>query len=110
MPRRKPRARPGTVALREIRKYQGGKKATELLIRKLPLQRLVRELSEPYKTANFSEGIRFQSGAFDALHNACEDYLVHLYEDSNLNAIHAKRVTVMPKDMQLARRVRGERS
>ena len=108
--RRKRRNKPGTVALREIRKYQGGKNATELLIRKLPLQRLIREIAEDFKSAHFSEGIKFQNGACEAIHNACEDYLVHLYEDTNLNAIHAKRVTILPKDMQLARRVRGERA
>jgi histone H3 len=85
------RYRPGTVALREIRKYQ---KSTELLIRKLPFQRLV----------------RFQSSAVLALQEASEAYLVGLFEDTNLCAIHAKRVTIMPKDIQLARRIRGERA
>ncbi|KAL9237308.1 hypothetical protein vseg_011875 [Gypsophila vaccaria] len=94
------RYRPGTVALREIRKYQ---KSTELLIRKLPFQRLVRELAQNYKT-----DLRFQSHAVLALQEAAEAYLVGLFEDTNLCAIHAKRVTVMPKDMQLARRIRGE--
>ncbi|CAN6542167.1 unnamed protein product [Malus baccata var. baccata] len=79
------RYRPGTVALREIRKYQ---KSTELLIRKLP----------------------FQSHAVLALQEAAEAYLVGLFEDTNLCAIHAKRVTIMPKDIQLARRIRGERA
>jgi histone H3 len=78
------RYRPGTVALREIRKYQ---KSTELLIRKLPFQRLVREIAQDFKA-----------------------YLVGLFEDTNLAAIHAKRVTIMPKDIQLARRIRGERA
>ena len=93
---------PGTVALREIRKYQ---KSTELLIRKLPFQRLVREIAQDFKT-----DLRFQSTAILALQEASESYLVGLFEDTNLCAIHAKRVTIMPKDIQLARRIRGERA
>ncbi|KAJ9107824.1 histone H3 [Naganishia vaughanmartiniae] len=96
------RYRPGTVALREIRKYQ---KSTELLIRKLPFQRLVREIAQDFKT-----DLRFQSSAVMALQEASEAYLVSLFEDTNLAAIHAKRVTIQPKDMQLARRLRGERN
>ncbi|KAK9665500.1 hypothetical protein RND81_14G115800 [Saponaria officinalis] len=94
------RYRPGTVALREIRKYQ---KSTELLIRKSPFQRLVREIAQNYKS-----DLRFQSHAVWALQEAAEAYLVGLFEDTNLCAIHAKRVTIMPKDMQLAKRIRGE--
>ena len=94
------RYRPGTVALREIRKYQ---KTTELLIRKLPFQRLVREIAKDFKSE-----LRFQSTALIALQEALEAYLVGVFEDSNLCAIHAKRVTIMPKDIQLARRIRGE--
>ena len=86
----------------EIRKYQ---KSTELLIRKLPFQRLVREIAQDYKT-----DLRFQSSAVMALQEAAESYLVGLFEDTNLCAIHAKRVTIMPKDVQLARRIRGERA
>ncbi|XP_063717650.1 uncharacterized protein LOC134844763 [Symsagittifera roscoffensis] len=96
------RYRPGTVALREIRRYQ---KSTELLIRKLPFQRLVREIAQDFKT-----DLRFQSTAIMALQEASESYLVSLFEDTNLCAIHAKRVTIMPKDIQLARRIRGERA
>ncbi|KAG6447071.1 hypothetical protein O3G_MSEX004774 [Manduca sexta] len=124
------RYRPGTVALREIRRYQ---KSTELLIRKLPFQRLVREIAQDFKT-----DLRFQSAAIGALQvsltsmqyiildvvilcsanheeflcpqEASEAYLVGLFEDTNLCAIHAKRVTIMPKDIQLARRIRGERA
>ena len=96
------RYRPGTVALREIRKYQ---KSTELLIRKLPFQRLVCEIAQDFKT-----DLRFQSSAISALQEASEAYLVGLFEDTNLCAIHAKRVTIMPKDIQLARRIRGERA
>ncbi len=94
------RYRPGTVALREIRKYQ---KSTGLLIRKLPFQRLVCEIAHTFQT-----DLRFQSTAILALQDASEAYLVGLFEDTNLCAIHAKRVTIMPKDIQLARRIRGE--
>lgn len=96
------RFRPGTVALREIRKYQ---KTGDLLLRKLPFARLVREVAQDFKT-----DLRFASLAIEALQEAAEAYLVGLFEDANLAAIHAKRVTVMPKDLQLARRIRGERS
>lgn len=96
------RFRPGTVALREIRRYQ---KSTELLIRKLPFQRLVREIGVDYKT-----DLRFQAAAIAAMQEAVEAYLVGLFEDTNLCAIHAKRVTIMPKDIHLARRLRGERA
>ena len=95
------RYRPGTVALREIKRYQ---KSTELLIRKLPFQRVVREVAQEYKS-----DLRFQSNAVLALQEACESYIVGLFEDTNLCAIHARRVTIMPKDMQLARRIRGEK-
>lgn len=96
------RYKPGTVALREIRRYQ---KSTELLIRKLPFQRLVREIAQDFKT-----DLRFQSSAIGALQEASEAYLVGLFEDTNLAAIHAKRVTIQPRDIALARRLRGERS
>ena len=91
------RYRPGTVALREIRRYQ---KSTDLLIRKLPFQRLVREIAQDFKN-----DLRFQGSAVLALQEAAEAYLVGLFEDTNLCAIHAKRVTIMPKDIQLARYV-----
>ena len=98
---RKPRRyRPGTVALREIRKFQ---KSTKLLIKKMPFQRLVREICQ-----NWRNDLRFQSTALEALQEAAEDYLVGLFEDTNLCAIHANRVTIMPRDLQLARRIRGE--
>lgn len=96
------RYRPGTVALREIKKWQ---KSTELLVRKLPFQRLVREIAQEFKT-----DLRFQASSIMALQEASEAYLVGLNEDTNLCAIHAKRVSIMPKDMQLARRIRGEKS
>jgi len=98
----KRRYRPGTVALREIRRYQ---RTTDLLIRKAPFQRLVREIAQEMK-----KDVRFQSTALLALQEAAEMHLIQLFEDTNLCALHAKRVTVMPKDMQLARRIRGERS
>ena len=88
--------------MREIRKYQ---KSSELLIRKLPFQRLVREIAQEMKF-----DVRFQSTAMMALQEAAEAYLVGLFEDTNLCAIHAKRVTIMPKDIQLARRIRGDRA
>ncbi|XP_062950826.1 histone H3.1-like [Cynocephalus volans] len=93
------RFRPGSVALREIRRYQ---KSSALLVRKLPFQRLVREVAQDFKT-----DLRFQMSAMMALQEACESYLVGLFEDTNLCAIHAKRVTIMLRDMQLALRLRG---
>jgi len=95
------RFRPGTVALREIRKYQ---KSTELLIRKLPFQRLVRECLQEVTDIDY----RFNGSTILALQEATEAYLIGLFEDTNLCAIHARRVTILPKDMQLARRIRGE--
>jgi len=106
-PHRKRRFRPGTVALREIRKYQ---KSTDLLVQKLPFARLVREIAMDM-TTDMNEygasGLRWQSSALLALQEATEAYLVHLFEDANLCAIHAKRVTLMTRDIQLARRIRG---
>lgn len=87
------RYRPGTVALKEIRRYQ---KTTELLIRTAPFQRLVKEVSQKFK-----QDFRYQAGALQALQEATEAYIVGLFEDTNLCAIHAKRVTIMPRDIQL---------
>ena len=103
------RYRPGTVALKQIRQYQ---KSTELLIRKLPFQRLVREIASDTDVIHspLCGKVRFQSAAIMALQEASEAYLVGLFEDSNLCAIHAKQVTIMPKDIQLTRRIRGERT
>ncbi|KAJ3243139.1 histone H3.1, partial [Chytriomyces hyalinus] len=95
------RYKAGVVALREIRRYQ---KSTECLIRRLPFQRLVRETAQKMGSCHY----RFQSSAVFALQEAAEAYLVGLFEDTNLAAIHAKRVTIQPKDMQLARRLWGE--
>ena len=94
------RYRPGTVALREIRKYQ---KSTDLLIRKLPFQRFLREV-----TQGFRGDLRYTATALAASQEASEAYLIGLMEDTNLCAIHARRVTIMPKDIQLSRRIRRE--
>ena len=103
------RYRPGTLALKQIRQYQ---KTTELLIRKLPFQHLVREIAADEEVIHspLCGKLRFQSVAIMALQEALEAYLVRLFEDSNLCAIHAKIVTIMPKDIQLARRIRGKRT
>ena len=95
------RYRPGTLALREIRKFQ---KSTDLLIRKLPFQRVVKEIATKYKS-----DLRFQTQAILALQEACEAYLVNLFEDTNLCAIHARRVTIMTKDKKKKKRIRGEK-
>ena len=97
---KKHKYRPGTVALRDIRKYQ---KSTDLLIKKTPFIRLVREIA-----LDFKKDLKFQSQAIMALQEAAESYLVGVFEDTNLCAIHAKRVTIFPKDIRLARRIRGE--
>ncbi|KAG1755610.1 histone-fold-containing protein [Suillus lakei] len=107
-PRKKRRYRPGTLALREIRKYQ---RSTDLLLRRLPFSRVVREIAMDMMTdTNYERGeagLRWQSSAIMALQEATEAFLVHLFEDANLCAIHAKRVTIMQRDIQLARRIRG---
>lgn len=91
---------PRRARVQEIRRYQ---RSTELLIKKLPFQRLVREISQGIR-----RDLRFQSNTLLALQEAAEAYLVGLFEDTNLCALHARRVTIMPRDMQLARRIRGE--
>ncbi|GAA5987720.1 hypothetical protein JCM11641_002570 [Rhodosporidiobolus odoratus] len=96
------RFKPGTVALREIRFYQ---KEVGLLIRKLPFQRLVRQVCNEVDS---SKPCRWQGSALEILHEAAEDYLTTLFAD-NLCCIHAKRVTLMQKDMRLALRLRGDR-
>lgn len=97
------RFKPGTVALREIRRYQ---RSTDLLLLKLPFSRLVREIGLSLLPVD-GESLRWQSQAIQALQEAAEAFMVHLFEDTNLCAIHAKRVTIMQKDIQLARRIRG---
>ena len=103
----KPRKyKPGTIALREIRIQQ---RKTDNLIKKTPFNRMVRKSAETQASMSaFPSGVRFTPDAIAAVQEAAEDYLIHLYEDSNLEAIHRKRITIAPPDMQLARRVRGE--
>ncbi|MCJ1293822.1 centromeric DNA-binding histone H3-like protein cse4 [Xylographa carneopallida] len=103
IPRKAHRYKPGTVALREIRRYQ---RSTELLLLKLPFSRLVREIALDLVPVG-GDSMRWQSQAIQALQESVEAFLVHLFEDANLCAIHAKRVTIMQKDIQLARRIRG---
>lgn len=100
-PRKPHRFRAGTVALREIRRYQ---KSTDLLLKKLPFQRWVKEIMQDY--GNF----KLRAEACAALQEAAEQYLTGLFADTNLCAIHGKRVTIQPKDIQLSRRIRGERA
>ena len=95
------RWRAGTVALREVRKLQ---KSTGTLLRKAPFARLVKE-----SAYDFKDGFRFTASAVMAIQEATESYIVSLLADTNLCAIHAKRVTITPKDLHLARRLRGER-
>ncbi|KAL7858763.1 hypothetical protein AOLI_G00188650 [Acnodon oligacanthus] len=99
-PRKKRRFRPGMRALMEIRKYQ---KSTDLLLRKGPFSRLVREVCQMFSR----EHLKWQAYALMALQEAAEAFLVRLFSDANLCAIHAKRVTLYPRDIQLARRIRG---
>ena len=99
---RKNYLRLGYLALNEIRHYQ---KKVHLLIRKLPFQCLVREIAQ-----HFSPDLRFRLAAITALQEASEAYLIRLFEDTNLCAIHVKRVMIMPKDIQLVRHIRGERN
>ncbi|KAJ5554583.1 hypothetical protein N7513_004542 [Penicillium frequentans] len=101
---RRRRYKPGTVALKEIRRYQ---RSYDLLIAKLPFARLVREVALDLLPAEVGGTLRWQSMAIQALQEAAEAFLVHLFEDTNLCALHAKRVTIMQKDIQLARRIRG---
>ena len=84
-------------SLWEIRFYQ---KSTTLLLRQLPFLHLIREVAQDFKT-----DLQFTVEAAYAIQSTSEDYLVQLFEDTNLCTIHAKHVTIMPKDMQLARRI-----
>jgi len=93
------RFKAGAVAMREIRKYQ---KTTDLLIRKLPFQRLVREVASEFKS-----DVRFQSSSILAIQESLENYLTGLFEDSNRCAIHAKRVTLMAKDLHLVHKIKS---
>jgi histone H3 len=100
-PRKPHRFKSGTVALRNIRKYQN---TTNLLIPKMNFNRLVREIAQKY-----CADLRFTKDAIEALQEDAESYLISLFEHTNLCAIHAKRTTIFPRDMQLARKIRGER-
>ena len=95
------RWKPGTVALRQVKRLQ---KSTELLIAKAPFSRLVREIAESHKA-----GLRFQSSAVASIQEATEAFVISLLSDANLTALHANRVTALPRDLQLVRRLRGER-
>ncbi len=97
--KKKERYRPGALALKEIRRYQN---STNLQIPRLSFQRLVREIAQDFKL-----DLQFQSGAIGTLQEASEAYLVGLFEDTNLCALHANRVTIMPRDIHLTRRIRG---
>ena len=99
-PKKPHRFRPGTVALREIRQYQ---KSTELLCRKGPFRRLVKEL-----ITDINSNLRLQEKAAVALQEGAEAYLAGLFTDANLEALHAKRVTIQPKDIKIARTIRRE--
>ena len=104
------RYRPGMVALREIRCYQ---RSTENLIKQTPFQKLIREISQEYRICPDGPGtpsvqVRFQSTAIAALQEATENYIVGLFEDVNLLAIHARKVIIMPRDIRLALRIRGD--
>ena len=101
-PPRKRRNHPGTVSIREIKRYQ---KTTDLLLKKLPFARLVREIAQEFK-----HDLRFQKEAMRALQEATEGYLTELFDDTNLCCIHAGREGIKPIDMQLALRLRGERT
>ena len=97
------------VALGEIRRYQ---KSTECLIKRSPFQKLIREISQEYHICpqgprTPSMQVRFQSTAMAALQAAAENFIVSLFEDVNLLAVHAKRIMVMPRDIRLALRIRG---
>lgn len=78
-------------------------KTVDCCIRKLPFQRLVREVAQ-----DFRDGLRFERKAVDALQDATEPFLVEMFEDCNLSAIHAKRVTIFPRDMHLVQRIQGD--
>ena len=98
------------VALREIRRYQ---KSTECLIKRSPFQKLIREISQEYRVCPDGPGtpsiqVRFQSTAIAGLQEAAENFIVGVFEDVNLFAVHAKRVTIMPRDIRLALRIKGD--
>ena len=100
--RQKPhRYRPGTVALREIRRYQ---KSYDKLVPHTPFRRLCREIVQDFKA-----GTRWSPAALDALQEGAEAFLVEIFQATNLCALHSKRVGIQPKDMRLAIELRGDR-
>ena len=106
------RYHPGLLALHEICRYQ---QTTESLIRRTPFNKLIKEISQEYRICPEGPGtpsvqVCFQSTALAALQQAAGNFLVGLFEDVNLLAVHAKRVTVMPHDIQLALRIRGDQT
>lgn len=104
---RRRRFRPGTVALREIRRYQ---QQINLLVPRLPFARLVREIIQVVQGGRVEGGLQFRVGstAMEAMQQATEALAVGLYEDANLAAIHARRVTVSKGDLEIARRLQGD--
>lgn len=96
------RYRPGVLALREIRRYQA---STDMLIPKIPFIRVVKEITRLFELPD--EQFRYTPDALLALQTAAEAYIVSLFEDAYLCSLHANRVTLMPKDIHLARRIRG---
>lgn len=99
---RRIRYKPGQLALKDIRRLQN---TTDFLIPRAPFHRLIREITQRYVG---DEPYRYQVAALTALQEAAEAYLIYLFEDTNLCAIHARRVTIMPRDLQLARRIRRD--
>lgn len=107
-PKPKKKFRPGTVALREIRRYQ---RDTSFIIKKAPLERIIKEiLNENSSMTTFPNGVRIRLGTQYAIREALEQYVVNVLEDANLCCLQAKMITVRPKDVQLALRIRGERT
>jgi len=96
------RAKAGTNSLREIRYTQ--KNSDCLIIPQLAFERLIREIAQDYDTDS-----RFGKDFFLLTQLVAENYLVSLYKDATLAAIHANRIKIMPKDIQFARKLRGER-
>ncbi|KAJ1355246.1 centromeric DNA-binding histone H3-like protein cse4 [Parelaphostrongylus tenuis] len=98
----------GVKALRKVRHLQ---RTTGLIILRLPFQRVVRDVArEVLRKRNINGEFTWQANALLALQEATEVYLACLFDDTNLAAIHARRITIMPRDMQLVRRLRGENS
>ena len=103
--RRRRRKKPGEGALKEIRKMQN---SSDLLISKFRMSQVIREITRSVTPAHCTD-FRFTSAAIAALHVAAEDHAVRTFEMSNLAAIHAKRVTIQPKDMQFVRKIREDK-